>query len=131
MCLSLICFFKQKPAFEMRISDWSSDGCSSDLFLPLVAKLADRLPKSLRVVVMTDRGHMPESVPAGAPCYEELLAGQTETIVWPEFDANSAAGLCSTSGTTRNPQGVLYSPRSTLLHPPGVLVVGAPIGLRP
>src|SRR3546814_8408039 len=24
-------FFKQKPAYEMRISDWSSDGCSSDL----------------------------------------------------------------------------------------------------
>src|SRR3546814_11122066 len=24
-------FFKQKPAYEMRISDWSSDVCSSDL----------------------------------------------------------------------------------------------------
>src|SRR3546814_5233345 len=23
-------FFKQKPAYEMRISDWSSDVCSSD-----------------------------------------------------------------------------------------------------
>src|SRR3546814_994434 len=26
-----ICFFKQKTAYEMRISDWSSDVCSSDL----------------------------------------------------------------------------------------------------
>src|SRR3546814_14078747 len=26
------CFFKQKTAYEMRISDWSSDVCSSDLF---------------------------------------------------------------------------------------------------
>src|SRR3546814_3713679 len=25
------CFFKQKTAYEMRISDWSSDVCSSDL----------------------------------------------------------------------------------------------------
>src|SRR3546814_1142973 len=25
-------FFKQKTAYEMRISDWSSDVCSSDLF---------------------------------------------------------------------------------------------------
>src|SRR3546814_8623214 len=25
-------FFKQKTAYEMRISDWSSDLCSSDLF---------------------------------------------------------------------------------------------------
>src|SRR3546814_5162115 len=27
----LILFFKQKTAYEMRISDWSSDVCSSDL----------------------------------------------------------------------------------------------------
>src|SRR3546814_10142806 len=27
-------FFKQKTAYEMRISDWSSDVCSSDLTAP-------------------------------------------------------------------------------------------------
>src|SRR3546814_3192409 len=27
-------FFKQKTAYEMRISDWSSDVCSSDLLAP-------------------------------------------------------------------------------------------------
>src|SRR3546814_3449707 len=31
LCLILIFFFKQKTAYEMRISDWSSDVCSSDL----------------------------------------------------------------------------------------------------
>src|SRR3546814_5830020 len=31
MCGFLIFFFKQKTAYEMRISDWSSDVCSSDL----------------------------------------------------------------------------------------------------
>src|SRR3546814_4675968 len=40
MCIMLLCsffvcciffFFKQKTAYEMRISDWSSDVCSSDL----------------------------------------------------------------------------------------------------
>src|SRR3546814_1829975 len=30
--LFIILFFKQKTAYEMRISDWSSDVCSSDLF---------------------------------------------------------------------------------------------------
>src|SRR3546814_1376604 len=34
-CISLLLFFfvffKQKTAYEMRISDWSSDVCSSDL----------------------------------------------------------------------------------------------------
>src|SRR3546814_8725851 len=31
------CFFKQKTAYEMRISDWSSDVCSSDLFREFAA----------------------------------------------------------------------------------------------
>src|SRR3546814_4445809 len=31
MCV-LFFFFKQKTAYEMRISDWSSDVCSSDLY---------------------------------------------------------------------------------------------------
>src|SRR3546814_7872635 len=31
--LLLFFFFKQKTAYEMRISDWSSDVCSSDLQL--------------------------------------------------------------------------------------------------
>src|SRR3546814_3877534 len=31
LCLLYVFFFKQKTAYEMRISDWSSDVCSSDL----------------------------------------------------------------------------------------------------
>src|SRR3546814_15651154 len=34
MCFSCLFFFKQKTAYEMRISDWSSDVCSSDLKHP-------------------------------------------------------------------------------------------------
>src|SRR3546814_484308 len=34
-------FFKQKTAYEMRISDWSSDVCSSDLRNGLLAGLID------------------------------------------------------------------------------------------
>src|SRR3546814_15569389 len=30
-CVIVFFFFKQKTAYEMRISDWSSDVCSSDL----------------------------------------------------------------------------------------------------
>src|SRR3546814_8136809 len=36
----LIFFFKQKTAYEMRISDWSSDVCSSDLFEGLDVQLS-------------------------------------------------------------------------------------------
>src|SRR3546814_5633625 len=35
-------FFKQKTAYALRISDWSSDVCSSDL-LPPVHDIGDRL----------------------------------------------------------------------------------------
>src|SRR3546814_15115597 len=31
VCLCMFFFLKQKTAYEMRISDWSSDVCSSDL----------------------------------------------------------------------------------------------------
>src|SRR3546814_6986717 len=31
LCILFVFFFKQKTAYEMRISDWSSDVCSSDL----------------------------------------------------------------------------------------------------
>src|SRR3546814_10429081 len=31
VCDFVVFFFKQKTAYEMRISDWSSDVCSSDL----------------------------------------------------------------------------------------------------
>src|SRR3546814_17410331 len=40
MFLFCFFFFKQKTAYEMRISDWSSDVCSSDL----VAASLQRLP---------------------------------------------------------------------------------------
>src|SRR3546814_4692286 len=30
-CVQFVFFFKQKTAYELRISDWSSDVCSSDL----------------------------------------------------------------------------------------------------
>src|SRR3546814_7486034 len=42
-------FFKQKTAYEMRISDWSSDVCSSDL----VAGDAPRLANEIRLIRQT------------------------------------------------------------------------------
>src|SRR3546814_8270126 len=59
-CLFFIFFFKQKPAYEMRISDWISDVCSSDLALlaatacpirPLAAYMAAAEAKGRDVMV--------------------------------------------------------------------------------
>src|SRR3546814_9084657 len=38
MFFVVVFLFKQKTAYEMRISDWSSDVCSSDLIAELLAK---------------------------------------------------------------------------------------------
>src|SRR3546814_2857926 len=51
-------FFKQKTAYEMRISDWSSDVCSSDL---------------RQFPMFADRAHCPAThecrrFPLGGPC---------------------------------------------------------------
>src|SRR3546814_4329267 len=39
-------FFKQKTAYEMRISDWSSDVCSSDLLAGLADAVEAKQPLS-------------------------------------------------------------------------------------
>ncbi|WP_101067194.1 long-chain fatty acid--CoA ligase [Roseovarius salinarum] len=84
-------------------------------FVPLVEGLRDQLPADLRLVIMTDRAHMPDT-PLDALCYEELLADQPAGIDWPEVPEDTAAGLCYTSGTTGHPKGALYTHRSTVLH---------------
>src|SRR3546814_12108701 len=44
----IIFFFKQKTAYEMRISDWSSDVCSSDLSHRAVALCLQHVGRQLR-----------------------------------------------------------------------------------
>src|SRR3546814_11389591 len=54
-------FFKQKTAYEMRISDWSSDVCSSDLHVVRPDEEAER----------ADDGDRPDHHPVA----EDVLAG--------------------------------------------------------
>ena len=85
-------------------------------FAPLVEKVAAQCPGVKGWVAMTDRAHLPQINIPKLLCYEELLGAESDVYSWPEFDENSASGLCYTSGTTGNPKGVLYSHRSTVLH---------------
>src|SRR3954467_9084558 len=85
-------------------------------FVPLLEKLADKLPKVERYVVLTDDAHMPATTLKNAVAYEAWLAEVDGDFAWRSFDENTAAGMCYTSGTTGNPKGVLYSHRSNVLH---------------
>src|SRR3546814_9581288 len=72
-------FFKQKTAYEMRISDWSSDVCSSDLQIDPVL-MADRFPYY----------DLDGRLVADAHEIAELAAGHEEPIgraYWTAFNA--------------------------------------------
>src|SRR3546814_3858814 len=63
MVSSVLCFFEQKTAYEMRISDWSSDVCSSDLrhdLQPVIAGLYPRRQRGAQRPIIHRLVHMDE-----------------------------------------------------------------------
>src|SRR3546814_2407952 len=53
----VIFFFKQKTAYEMRISDWSSNVCSSDLLtalVPITNQLIRRASMNVQMMIRDD-----------------------------------------------------------------------------
>src|SRR3546814_1551481 len=73
---SIFFFFKQKTAYELRISDWSSDVCSSDLPAhrgeEVTAEVIDG-PQSLIWSEAENRLHAQKSVQIGrASCRERV-----------------------------------------------------------
>src|SRR3546814_4228842 len=72
MSNSLFFFVKQKTAYEMRISDWSSDVCSSDLFTNPTG-FARKLLQGVTAMSVLSQPHFHDE----AKAFEYL-----ESIVW-------------------------------------------------
>jgi fatty-acyl-CoA synthase len=94
--------------------------------LPAAAGFADKLPPSLRaVIVLGTEAEIPADCPLRGKvellAYESLIEGQPTSYAWPDLDERAASSLCYTSGTTGDPKGVLYSHRSTVLHAMAVI----------
>src|SRR3546814_2205893 len=86
-----IVFFKQKTAYEMRISDWSSDVCSSDLCLPN----SNRGSKHL-TAVSSKHGRMADTTTMTLGARVELQKASVlritsmESFGWPSVAAETA-----------------------------------------
>src|SRR3546814_7321722 len=89
MVFVLFFFFKQKTAYEMRISDWSSDVCSSDLEAAPATALAGG---GIRACYPSDhvlQGRLPVRRPGrGVPLLAMLLA----VTAWPASTPLAAEG---------------------------------------
>lgn len=84
-------------------------------FLPILERIAAKVPSLRRIVVLTDAAHMPPTTLDAVP-YEEWLAEVDDDFRWAAVEERDAAGMCYTSGTTGGPKGVVYSHRSNILH---------------
>src|SRR3546814_6531217 len=68
-------FFKQKTAYELRISDWSSDVCSSDLHIAAAADRRGRLRSGDRAAGRSGQARR-RSWPEGGHRSEERRVGK-------------------------------------------------------
>lgn len=84
---------------------------------PLARELLAACP-ALEAVILLDGQAAQEEVPDRVRRWslEELLRASGRPARWGEFDEESPAGLCYTSGTIGKPRGVLYTHRSNYLH---------------
>src|SRR3546814_5607955 len=78
MCFFSFFFFKQKTAYEMRISDWSSDVCSSDLLSAILegVRVLCTAISSRRRYCRLDRFFLTRTILVSGPRSEERRVGK-------------------------------------------------------
>ncbi|MCG8637928.1 MAG: fatty acid--CoA ligase [Desulfobacterales bacterium] len=93
----------------------------NDEFLPLLASVKDRFETVKQVILLTDKGEMPETDLEFAGEYEALMADTEAEYDFPDFDENTMATTFYTTGTTGLPKGVFFSHRQIVLHTYGLV----------
>src|SRR3546814_12816049 len=114
-------FFKQKTAYEMRISDWSSDVCSSDLGFPIVLA---QLHADERLQPQADALGLEFGPVAGDHAVELQPLYPSQTGRWRQVDPSGEVGrkeerrvgkecvsTCRSRGAPEHSK-----PQSTILH---------------
>src|SRR3546814_9308868 len=107
MCSDVFFLFKQKTAYEMRISDWSSDVCSSDLRRLIIflrqlqrgAPLERRNPQIDHPAAVTDVARIDTLLP-----HHARFGGERAVAVEPQVEhgddlVRARAGIDLTIGT--------------------------------
>lgn len=84
---------------------------------PLAKQLLARCP-CLQTLILLDRQEPEEEIAQFTRRWslEDLLRLFGRPALWGQFEEDSPAGLCYTSGTSGRPHGVLYTHRSNYLH---------------
>src|SRR3546814_8638121 len=97
-------FFKQKTAYEMRISDWSSDVCSSDLRRPRhprpdVAALAHKICARLSTHCVPGRAQILGCQPDGGEVWpsstKRAMSRARKVAIWSRRVGDDAIGRAS------------------------------------
>src|SRR3546814_20917892 len=125
--VGLFFFFKQKTAYEMRISDWSSDVCSSDLGAdprrPFFQRV-DTMPKINEPRARTGYDYLAASLTSGpkAHQYRALLRAYLDHFAMPVTADARAKDRADRLATLCRPLASSASDRKTVVSATSVSV---------